>query len=233
VQKVQARVVERRVRLVEHFQDYDPLRKGFCTIAQVKTVFALLKLEVDQADFDALSRLYSQGDGQFCYAAFCSEVDHAFTENGLERQPLQQVQQPNAHTTLPARRNRMALSEAQQAAIAGLEDKIRARVSSRRILIKPAFQNFDPINRGHVTKGQFSRVMNFLGFELDEKAISLLCMAYCDLGNHIEFNYWDFCDSCDPPTQEDIISMKQIQSMYAYQPPSQYFNARGKISPSF
>merc|ERR1719316_1781347 len=53
VQKVQARVVERRVRLVEHFQDYD-----------------------------ALSRLYSREDGQFCYAAFCSEVDAAFTENG-------------------------------------------------------------------------------------------------------------------------------------------------------
>lgn len=39
VEKIQARVVERRVRLTEHFQDFDPLRKGFCYPNQVKTVF--------------------------------------------------------------------------------------------------------------------------------------------------------------------------------------------------
>merc|ERR1719387_123024 len=224
VQKVQAKVVEIRVPLVEHFQDFDPLRKGFCTIGQVKTVFSLLKLNVDQADFDQLAALYSREDGQFCYAAFCNEVDQAFTENGLERQPLTQVQQTSAETTLPARRNRMSLSHAQQEACFQLEERIRARVHTRRILMKTAFRDFDPINRGHITKGQFSRVMRGLGFELDENAISLLCMVYCDFGNHIEFNYVDFCNNVDGPNEEDALSMKQIQSAYSYQAPSKYFN---------
>lgn len=97
--------------------------------------------------------------------------------------------------------------------------------------MKPAFKDFDPINRGHITKGQFSRIMNSLGFELDSNAINLLCMVYCDLGNHIEFNYCEFCESCDPPTEEDVLSAKQIQSMFQYKAPSKYFNVRGKISP--
>merc|ERR1712178_75267 len=70
VQKVQARVVERRVRLTEHFQDFDPLRKGFCTLGQVKTVFAILKVEVCSADFDELTSFYMRDDGMFWYAGF-------------------------------------------------------------------------------------------------------------------------------------------------------------------
>merc|ERR1719387_1149701 len=77
VQKIQAKVVERRVRLNDHFQDFDPLRKGFCTIGQVKTVFTILKLEVDPADFDELTVLYTREDGMFCYAAFCAHIDQA------------------------------------------------------------------------------------------------------------------------------------------------------------
>merc|ERR1719148_446515 len=30
MRKIQSKVVERRVRLTEYFQDFDPLRKGFC-----------------------------------------------------------------------------------------------------------------------------------------------------------------------------------------------------------
>merc|ERR1712093_839182 len=60
VQKVQAKVVERRVRLREHFQDFDPLRKGFCSLGQVKSVFSLLKVEVDTEVFDELSKCYTR-----------------------------------------------------------------------------------------------------------------------------------------------------------------------------
>merc|ERR1712139_322775 len=99
---------------------------GFCTIGQVKTVFALLKLEVDQADFDNLVALYSRDDGMFCYGALCSEVDHAFTANGLEKRPMERVPMTDKFTTLPGRRNRMALSHEQEVACFELEELIRA-----------------------------------------------------------------------------------------------------------
>merc|ERR1719191_768821 len=115
VEKIQARVVERRLRLTEHFQDFDPLRKGFCTAAQVKTVFALLKIPLEPSDFHDLIEVYSRDDPHtpFCYAAFCAEVDQAFTVNGLEKTPLARISMPDASCTIHARRNRITLSPEQ------------------------------------------------------------------------------------------------------------------------
>merc|ERR1719171_2751683 len=138
VQKIQARVVERRLRLVEHFQDFDPLRKGFCYPNQVKTIFSVLKIPIDEKDFEELVSLYTREDGQFCYAAFCAEVDQAFTTNGLERQPLTRISMPDASTTIASRRNRMNLGSTQIEAIIRLEDAIRARIHTRRVLIRPS-----------------------------------------------------------------------------------------------
>merc|ERR1719262_1459223 len=118
---------------------------------------------------------YMREDGQFCYAAFCAEVDQAFTMNGLERQPLTRITMTDASTTMPARRNRMSLSPQQIKAIMQLEDGIRARIHTRRVLVRPAFQHFDLGNTGHITKGQFLRVMDSLSLtsQLDEHALDL------------------------------------------------------------
>jgi Ca2+-binding EF-hand superfamily protein len=231
VEKVQARVVERRLRLSEHFQDYDGLRKGFCTIGQVKTVFALLKVALEPDELNELYQMYTREDGMFCYAAFCAEVDQAFTTNHLEKQPLARIEMPDATTTIHARRNFVQLTPQQQTAIARLEEGIRARIRTRRILVRPDFQHFDPTHTGHVTKGQFARVMDGLGFQMDATAIDLLGYAYCDLGNHTDFNYVDFCASCDPPSTEDAEAMTQENAPYKPHKPSQYFDARGRIQP--
>lgn len=232
VHKVQARVVERRLRLTEHFQDYDNLRKGFCNIGQVKAVLALLKIHLEPSDFQELLQLYSREDGLFCYAAFCAEVDQAFTVNGLEKQPMARISMPDASSTIHARRNYINLSPEQQEAIIKLEDGIRARIQTRRILVRPDFRHFDTTHRGHVTKGQFARVMDCLGFQMDPTAIDLLCYAYCDLGNHTDFNYVDFCASCDPPSAEDGEAAAQENAPYKPHKPSQYFDARGRIQPA-
>jgi len=231
VHKIQARVVERRLRLTEHFQDFDSLRKGFCNLGQLKTVCALLKIPLEPADFEELCQMYCREDGLFCYAAFCAEVDQAFTVNHLEKQPLARISMPDSSTTIHARRNFITLSKEQQEAIAKLEEGIRARITTRRILIRPDFHHFDTTHRGHVTKGQFARVMDSLGFQMDQSAIDLLCYAYCDLGNHTDFNYVDFCASCDPPSEEDGEAMLQENGPYRPHKSSQYFDARGRIQP--
>jgi Ca2+-binding EF-hand superfamily protein len=231
VHKIQALVVERRLRLTEHFQDYDNLRKGFCNPGQLKTVLALLKIPCAEYDFQELLQIYSRDDGLFCYAAFCAEVDHGFTVNHLEKQPLARIEMPDASTTIHARRNYIALSQEQQEAIAKLEEGIRARVQTRRILIRPDFHHFDTTHRGHVSKSQFARVMDGLGFQMDKNAIDLLCYAYCDLGNHNDFNYIDFCTSCDPPSEEDAEAMAQENGPYKSHQANQYFDARGRIQP--
>merc|ERR1711988_1288645 len=138
---------------------------------------------------------------------------------------------PDATSTIHARRNYVDLTQEQKDAIAKLEEGIRARIQTRRILVRPDFARFDPTHTGHVSKGQFARVMDSLGFQMDSTAIDLICYAYCDLGYHNDFNYIDFCKSCDPPSQELHEAMAQENAPYRPHKPSKYFDARGRIQP--
>merc|ERR1719181_1394562 len=113
VKKIQSKVVEKRVRLSEFFKDFDPLRKGFCTAGQLKTVLTIsnLEKEVDRNDFNHLVDVYSRDDGMFCWQLFARDVDEAFSVPGLEKDPLATTSLPDAATTAPGRRNRMSLTE--------------------------------------------------------------------------------------------------------------------------
>jgi len=233
VAKLQSKIVEKRIRMFEFFQDFDALRKGFCTIGQTKTVFTILGIdkESDRDSFDQLISRYTRDDGMFCYADFCADVDKAFTTPGLEREPTATITMPDATSTAPARRNRMTMTPARKYKVNDLEEKIRARVRVRRTLMKPTFQDMDRCHRGHVTRNQFARCMHMLGFELDETATALLASVYCDLGNHNEFNYLDFCKSCDPPDEEQETASQQINAPHQPFVAAKYFDARGKVHP--
>merc|ERR1712241_936672 len=98
------------------------------------------------------------------------------------------------------------------------------------IYLKPMFQDMDKTNQGHVSRGQFSRVMSMLGFELDETSIGLLCGVYCDLGNHNDFNYVDFLKALDPSNGEEL-AMEQAMSPLHDNSSSKYFDARGTVRP--
>lgn len=236
VEKIRSKVAEKRVRLKEQFQDFDALRKGFCTIGQLKTVFTVLNVdkEISKEDFENLLTVanYVRDDGMFCYAEFCHDVDMAFTIPYLEKTPLTSVAMPDASTTAPARRSRQSLTPATSMKVQELEDKIRTRVTMRRMLIKPAFQDMDRTVTGKVTKNQFARVMQILGFELDETAIALLANSYCDRGNHRDFNYVDFCKSIDPKDDDIEIAMQQLNGAYQDFVPAKYFHpVSGKVIP--
>mmetsp|Transcript_3347 Transcript_3347/g.9521 ORF Transcript_3347/g.9521 Transcript_3347/m.9521 type:complete len:495 (+) Transcript_3347:74-1558(+) len=241
VDKLRSRVVEKRVRLYEHFQDFDPLRKGFCTVGQVKTVFTIMNIgkELDRGEIDYLFAEYTREDGMFNYAQFCGEVNKDFTNVDLERDPQIFVTMPDASTTAPARRNRMSMTPRRVHRVYELEEKIRARIRNRRILLNPAFQDMDRTSQGHVTRSQFARVMSMLGFELDEAGVALLAGVYCDLGNHNSFNYKDFVRSVDPGlygdpqthrSLDDYTAMAPQSPRYAdCTPRSKYFDSRGEV----
>jgi len=199
VKKIQSKVVERRIRLYDHFQDFDPLRKGLCYRGQVKTVFTLVKLdkELSPVDFKALQDCYTRDGDRFCYVDFCSDIDSAFTKVGLEMDPITQPRMPDASSTLPARRSKQTLSEESAQRVFDLEEKLRSRVRLRRCHLRCTFQDMDRTRRGHVTRSQFGRIMRMLDFELTAADVDTLCLVYCDLGNDMEFNYVEFCASCE------------------------------------
>jgi Ca2+-binding EF-hand superfamily protein len=220
-EKVQARVVERRIRIREWFTDYDPLRKGYTTAGQARSILGLCLIPIGQGDWDALCAKYNREDGMFNYATFCDAVDEAFSVKGLETTPLTRITLPDVSVTIPGRRNRMKLTEEDEYEVSRVEEDIRARVQQRRIALKPYFEDFDPARHGHVTKNQFARALGSLGFELTEDEVNLLAMKYCDMGNKFEMNYWDFCSTCDP--QMDILAANAEDRRVNLKPDNTYF----------
>lgn len=100
-----------------------------------------------------------------------------------------------------------------------------------RILLRTPFQDLDRTHRGLVTRIQFARAMDNLGYGLTQPQEELLCLAYSDRGNHKEFNYVDFCKACDLPSEGTDEGEAQMNSIYVPHQASQYFNARGEIIP--
>uniref|UniRef100_A0A7S2MSP4 EF-hand domain-containing protein n=1 Tax=Alexandrium andersonii TaxID=327968 RepID=A0A7S2MSP4_9DINO len=233
VQKLQSRVVEKRLRLYEHFQDFDPLRKGVCTVGQTKTVFTMMDLtkEIDRVEFDMVAGAYMRDDGLFCYKDFCNDIDRGFTTPNLETDPLAMTTMPDATSTALGRRNRITMTPNRGKRVDELEDQLRSRVRKRGIFLKPMFQDMDRTNRGHVSRNQFARILHMLGFELDERQIGLLCAKYCDLGNHNDVNYVDFMKSIDPPDEDQELAMEQNQAPHQEVQCSKYFDARGTVRP--
>lgn len=233
VGRIRAKVAEKKARLKEHFQDFDPLRKGFCTPGQVKTVFTIMNVskDIDKQDFESLLAQFSGDDGRFDYRTFCQEVDSAFTRPGLEREPLTVLEMPDATTTSPARRNMIKLNHSKMAKIGKLEDKIRSFVRKRRLEMKPMFQDFDGAARGYVSRSQFQRIMSTMGLDMDEKSVGLLCCQYCDYGNHNDFNYGRFLKSVDPLAEDVQTAVMQMTSPHLGYRPQSYFDQRGKVMP--
>ena len=85
------------------------------------------------------------------------------------------------------------------AAITMMNNKIKAE----RILLKPAFMDFDRSQQLHITQHQFLRVLKQLSLmPTDQDTFDLLIRKYCDRGTTAEVNYWKFCLDLDRP--EDI-----------------------------
>jgi len=114
LERITAKVIEKRVRLLEYFQDFDNLRKGLVRAEKVDTVFGIVNLEFTTADKDALKAMYYKKDlnfDLFNYADFCRDVQSAFTYDQIHRDPLARIELPTSDATLPARRSRLTLSE--------------------------------------------------------------------------------------------------------------------------
>lgn len=232
--KLRSKVVEKRVRLYEHFQDFDALRKGTCTVGQVKSVFTILDLTkvISRDDFEYITNSFCRDDGMFCYRDFCREADKDFTTPGLEKEPLYTIAMPDAITTSPGRRNRMEVrSELKRTAIEALHDRIASKVRKNRILLMPAFKDMDKNRQCHVTVSQFARVLVPLNLGLSDAEVDLLRSVYCDLGNHLDFNYVDFVQRVDPPSDVVLADSAKRSSPRPADAPTKYFSSVGGVRP--
>lgn len=74
---------------------------------------------------------------------------------------------------------------------------LRREIKTRRILVKPSFQDFDRINVLHVTYEQFTRALTKLGLNMPAICFKILARKYMDKNNSREINYDRFLKDVD------------------------------------
>ena len=71
-------------------------------------------------------------------------------------------------------------------------------ITTRRLHLKPQFEDFDITKIGYVTKNQFVRILKqFELFPPNEKLFNLLLKKYMDRGNLADVNYYEFIRDVD------------------------------------
>lgn len=89
-------------------------------------------------------------------------------------------------------------------------NRFKERVSQRRLLPKPVFQDFDQHNHGYVTCSQCSQVLCMLQLGCNEEALRVLLRRFSD---NMGFNYTEFLNIISPTTTEKSKYESQLSEL--------------------
>ncbi len=153
----------RRVRPVDFFLDFDPLRKGFITQQQFMRGMRNANFDFTGLGTGAMeavtSMFFDPGLNAVHYPSFCEELEKAFTVKGLERNPSGTTDTRARTVASQPLRVQRVLNDSEEAEVQGLLKDMRYRVQSRRIELVNMFKDFDRTNEEHVSEGRFLRVL--------------------------------------------------------------------------
>ena len=192
INKIKLETAQKRVRAKEFFMDFDTLRKGEVSEEQFKRAIQMMNLTVTKQDLEALVSQFKQPNSLVNYRQFLQELDSVFNHES-EYSPVKAA----LSTFSPNE-----LSSVQQQQVSEALQVFRNIMKIQRILVKPAFQNFDRANTGHVSASQFVRVLTTLGVAPNNIELkNLMAKLYTD--SHLGVNYYKFCidiEMMDGPT---------------------------------
>ena len=203
-----------KIRIDQFYLDFDKLRKGTCSKDQFRRVLKLSGIDLADYQFALLHQKYGlDGGANMDWVTFCRNIDRVFTTRGIEKDPLYSVPQIVSDTTIPARRYFLRLNEDHRSKLMHILNLVRKEIGTRRVLIKPHFQDFDKTKNGYVSRSQFLRVLSTFDIYPQDEYLDILLRCYTDNGNLNEVNYFEFCkdvDGQDPVTKSinDLHSSK-------------------------
>ena len=136
--KVKQIVKKDRIRLLEFFQDHDPLRKGYLAAQKFRGVLHGQRILLTPAEYDRLEKYFAlkTDAGLINYVDMNEELDAIFTNKALEKNPTNRPAQFNAPSILDPKD--VLNDEEEQVLIACLQ-RLGTDVKNRRLLIKPYF----------------------------------------------------------------------------------------------
>lgn len=190
-----------RIRTKDFFTDFDSLRTGKCSEAQFKRCAKLCFGSLTESDLDLLAKKYVI-QGLDCnkvdYIRFCNYVEGKSNrdpnDNNYDDILSSIVASTLATTTKCSREVRGSLSDAESETNQAMIRRLGSFCTTRRVLLKPSFQDFDKGRREHVTVEQFFRVMTIFKLTLANDAEKrVLLKRYSSAHGDRFVNYVTFC----------------------------------------
>ncbi|CAF0814337.1 unnamed protein product [Brachionus calyciflorus] len=193
--KVKDQVYKRRISIYEWLRDHDKLNSGKLLKETFRRAINLCNLDLEKSEIEMIINYYNsvKDENYVEYKDFCHEVETAFGDVELEKNPLIQSKQLKPQLLHEAKN---LSSDEQDRALAGLK-KIAERVRANRMQLFPRFEDFDRVKNGNVSINQFRRVLNDLNFGslLKELEFEAIMKKYSiRVGINDDVNYVSFCD---------------------------------------
>jgi Ca2+-binding EF-hand superfamily protein len=236
-----------RIRTKSFFIDFDPLRTGKCTEAQFRRCVKLCFSFVSESDLDGLVSKYavkSLDTTKVDYIQFCQCIDGQNASRGsctVDNNVSANAQEAHddiletlaavtfSHGSGPrcTREVRGTLSDSEQEIHRAMMQRLNVFCSTRRVLLKPSFQDFDRGRREHITVEQFFRGMAMFKLTLASDIERRVMLKRYESAYGDRFvNYVNFCydlEHWDAGTQSvarpssahvgsEIISPSKLQS---------------------
>jgi Ca2+-binding EF-hand superfamily protein len=195
IEKIRAKVLKERRRVIDFFSDYDRLNSGRVSATMFERGLDLAKLDLSPPELLAVMDAYaSQQAGYVEYKVFAEDIEAAAAPSALEQQPLASTAPyvPLADIEIAAEQRKVEEAENDSLieAIRRFSDIARAR----RLELLPFFQDFDKINNGCVSRSQFWRVLQDLGLVCNDGELEALCKRYqVNIGGRPDVQYRTFC----------------------------------------
>eukprot|EP00056_Hartaetosiga_gracilis_P006474 m.96950 g.96950 ORF g.96950 m.96950 type:complete len:944 (+) comp12479_c1_seq2:59-2890(+) len=181
--RIEIQVVDRRIRLEEHFRGFDKLRKGYVSKPMFRSAMSMCNIGLTPAEYAALEEKYSvEGmPDKFRYTSFCSDVNEAFGTVDLHTNPTKDAVKRRAPTNIEIDQHLKNESEEQVKMRNELLDKIARKVRQRGISLIDDLEDYDKLHTGTVTVTQFQRVLSDLGLydvSVSKKQFDAMCHKY-------------------------------------------------------
>ncbi|KNE61875.1 hypothetical protein AMAG_07147 [Allomyces macrogynus ATCC 38327] len=187
--KIRSHVYSARIRISEHFKDYDRLHSGYISQTQFRRCLSQ-SIEkgvlLDDKEYAVLLAHYdTRNNGTVQYTAFIKSIDKVFGGRNLEKTPTLLVGTPAQWI-----QDLRPLSPTTQSKCQELIDRVRQYVRHHGFDVKSWYCDFDKHNSGFITINQYRR--GFPPNLLSSEEMDTLLAMYQDPGtetvNYFKFN---------------------------------------------
>ncbi|EAT39799.1 AAEL008428-PA [Aedes aegypti] len=199
--RIQRYVWENRIRIREFFEQYDLHCCGWISRSQfIRSMDAiglsgLFRLPLTDGEIRTICDHYqdTHNNSRIRWACFTDDVDEVFTIKNLDKGSYKDVESPLKEV------GNIHLHEKTHITVPELLDDVvrcvRNLVETRRILIRPAFRDFDSHRNGHISRNQMGEALSMAGIFITEEQRYALEQRYSD---DFGFNYVEFLQDVDP-----------------------------------